>query len=205
MTPEQFQAQTNVSRETLNRLTIYANELVRWNRAINLVAPGSLKHLWQRHILDSWQLLQFAGQSRGRWLDLGSGGGLPGLIAAACVSRPMVLVESDQRKSVFLRETARKMGVDVTVDAARIESLADMTADTITARALASLPKLLELAAPFCHPGTVLILPKGQDVEAELTEATKYWTFDLEKHQSQSDSRGTILVIGDLKRHDGTR
>jgi 16S rRNA (guanine527-N7)-methyltransferase len=196
-----FASQTGVSRETLDRLQIYADALVRWNRAINLVAPGSLKDLWRRHILDSWQVADMAPTLAGNWIDLGSGGGFPGLVAAACQDNPVMLIESDQRKCVFLRETARKMGVDVTVVNGRIEEIEPVSAAVVSARALAALPRLLEWAQPFCNAETRLLLLKGQDVASELTEATKYWTFELEQHPSLSDSRGVVLSIGKLVRH----
>lgn len=197
-----FARQTGVSRETLERLDIYAAELVRWNKAINLVAPGSLKTLWQRHFLDSWQVVGLASAPDGPWLDLGSGGGFPGLVAAACQGRPVTLIESDQRKSVFLRETARRMGVDVTVETKRIEQANQRGAAVISARALAPLPKLLDWALPFCHADTQMLFLKGQDVGSELTEATKYWTFEVEKHSSLSDPRGIVLSIRKPERHD---
>lgn len=196
-----FAERTGVSRETLTRLQTYADELVRWNRAINLIAPGSVKHLWSRHFLDSWQLMDLASGQAGDWIDLGSGGGFPGLVVAACQTLPVTLIESDQRKCIFLRETARKMGVDVTVLNRRIEGVESASAGIISARALAALPRLFELAHPFCTPSTRLLLLKGQDVAAELTEATKYWTFELEQHPSLSDPRGVILSIGKLERH----
>ncbi|WP_416898906.1 MAG: 16S rRNA (guanine(527)-N(7))-methyltransferase RsmG [Minwuia sp.] len=197
-----FAEATGVSRETLERLDIYAAELRRWNRAINLVAPKSLDDLWRRHFLDSWQLLDLAGPGPTPWTDLGSGGGFPGLVLAACGVRDLTLVESDQRKSVFLRETARRMEVTVDVRTERIETASLTPARTISARALAPLNRLCELAAPFAMEGGVLLFPKGQDVDRELTEATKYWKFELTRTQSLSDPRGVVLTLRKLERHD---
>ncbi|WP_417515744.1 16S rRNA (guanine(527)-N(7))-methyltransferase RsmG [Minwuia sp.] len=202
----QFAAATGVSRETLERLDIYAAELARWNRAINLVAPRTLDAVWQRHFLDSWQVLAVAGRADGPWIDLGSGGGFPGLVLAACGAAPITLIESDQRKCVFLRETARKMAVPVTVLARRINDVPPAAARFVSARALAPLPKLLEMAYRFNGPDTRYLFLKGQDVESELTDATKYWKFDVSQHPSRSDlgrdSRGSVLSIGALRRHD---
>jgi len=198
---ESFARRTGVSRETLDRLSIYGDELRRWNRAINLVAPRSVDELWQRHMLDSWQVLNAVGDGAGNWIDLGSGGGFPGLVVAASSGWSVTLVESDQRKSVFLRETARKMDVAVSVLTRRIEEVTDLKADVISARALAPLPRLLELAAPMVMDSTQCVFLKGQDVEAELTEATKCWTFDVEQHASLSDFRGFVLSIRKLTRH----
>lgn len=197
-----FADRTGVSRETTHRLKIYEAQIRRWNRAINLVAPKTLDALWGRHFLDSWQLLQIAGGAGGRWYDLGSGGGFPGLVLAACGVADMTLIESDRRKSLFLRETAREMGVAVTVLAERIEAVDLPPADFITARALAPLPKLLDLSAHLRGPATRCLFLKGQDVDSELTEATKYWTFKVSRHPSLSDDRGTVLVMEELKRHD---
>lgn len=191
MTPDQFAAaleqadpgaEIHVSRETSDRLQIYAAQLKKWNPAINLVAPGTLPDLWRRHFLDSAQLLPLAhrqGLRRGRWLDLGSGGGFPGLVLAALGWPDLHLVESDQRKAVFLRETARLMGVAVTVHACRIEQLepaAVAPAAVISARALAPLADLLRLAQPFAAPDTLFLLPKGRQAEDELTLARESMT-----------------------------
>lgn len=185
----------------MTRLDIYAAELNRWNRAINLVAPKTLAQVWGRHFLDSWQVVDLAGAVDGPWLDLGSGGGFPGLVAAACQPAPVTLVESDGRKSVFLRETARKMGVDVAVRAERIESIEPFVAAMITARALAPLHRLFEYCHEFSGPGTRMLFLKGQDVDGELTEAGKYWKFDVSRHPSQSDPRGVVLSISELQSH----
>lgn len=198
----EFSAQTGVSRETLDRLDIFAAELTRWNRAINLVAPGTIRTLWSRHILDSWQLCALAGAHQGTWLDLGSGGGLPGLIVAAELwPLTVTMIESDQRKSVFLREAARKMGVTVDVKTARIESVDPFPAATISARALAPLPDLLRLAHPFSGPDTNFLFLKGQDVDKELTQAAKYWNFEAMRHPSLSDPRGCLVSIRELSPH----
>lgn len=196
-----FLARTGVSRETIERLDIYAAELIRWNKAINLVAPRTLEHVWERHFLDSWQVVSLAGAVDGPWLDLGSGGGFPGLVAAACQPAPVTLVESDQRKSVFLRETARRMGVDVTVRTERIEAVAPFAAAMITARALAPLHRLFEYCHGFAGPETRMLFLKGQDVDGELTEAAKYWKFEASRHTSQSDPRGVVLSISELRSH----
>lgn len=200
MTPEQFVSQTSVSHETLERLTIYANELYRWNKAINLVSRNSLTQVWRRHFLDSWQVLRSQADLDRRWVDLGSGGGFPGLVLAACGVADLTLVESDIRKCTFLREVARKMGVSVTVLTKRVEECDPLDADVISARGFAPLPRLLEYAAPHLKTGGHLRLLKGQDVESELTEATKYWKFTVDRHPSLSDAGGTILTIKDVDR-----
>lgn len=151
-----------------------------------------------RHYLDSAQLKNMA--PAGRWLDLGSGAGFPGIVLAILGVGETHLVESDQRKVLFLREAARVSGAAATVHHGRIEAAAAPMADVITARALAPLPDLLNLAARFATPQTILLLPKGQDVEQELTEATKYWSMEVERLPSQTDPAGVILRLKGLRR-----
>ena len=156
LTAEAFRAAANVSRETLERLERYAALLEKWNRAINLVARGSLVDLWRRHMLDSaqlWPLLPVARERPRRILDLGSGAGFPGLVLAIMGvpegSVEVHLVESDEKKATFLREAARIAEAPVTLHVQRIESLAPFPVDAVTARACAPLPRLLDYAAPF--------------------------------------------------------
>lgn len=184
MSPEDFQTQTGCSDAALARLRLYAERLIKWQKAINLVAPKTLPELWQRHFLDSAQLLRHAPANAQRWLDLGSGGGFPGLVVAALSDAHVHLVESDQRKSAFLRDTAHAMGVPVTVHVKRIEAV-DPAAlhqamggapQVISARALAPLKELIDLAHPLAGPDTVFLFLKGRQAEDELTEARRYWT-----------------------------
>lgn len=208
MTPEDFQARTGVSRETLERLHVYAALLAKWQKAINLVAPKSLPELWERHFLDSAQLLALAPPGARLWLDLGSGGGFPGLVIAAMGMEIVHLVESDQRKSAFLREAARAMGVSATVHVKRIEAV-DPAAlhaalggapEVISARALAPLEELLPLAHRLAGPETIYLLPKGRQAEDELTAARRYWTIaQLEMLPSQTDPAANILRIRGLQ------
>jgi 16S rRNA (guanine527-N7)-methyltransferase len=191
-----------VSRETWDRLTILTERLVKWQRTINLVASKTLDEIWVRHIADGLQVAEVAPAEAKVFVDLGSGGGFPGLVlAAALAERPgfhMHLIESDHRKCAFLREAARAMVVPATVHNARIEgALADWThgADIVTARAVAPLKKLLELAEPLLKSGTVGIFPKGQDVESELTEATKYWTFSCDLVPSRTEASARLVVV----------
>ncbi|MBA4791317.1 MAG: 16S rRNA (guanine(527)-N(7))-methyltransferase RsmG [Rhizobiales bacterium] len=192
----------HVSRETMARLDTIADLLTHWQKTINLVAPATLPHLWTRHIDDSLQLLELVPQTSLHWVDLGSGGGFPGLVvAAALVEREgsqVHLVESDTRKAAFLREAARKAGLPVRVHPQRIEQAAPALAagtQVVSARALAPLPKLLDLAAPFLAEGALGIFPKGKDAESELTAARKGWTLDAELRPSRSDPDARILLV----------
>lgn len=195
----------DVSRETWSRLDILAGLLAKWQRTINLVGGKTLDEVWTRHIADGLQIAELAPAKAKIFVDLGSGGGFPGLVlAAALANRPgfhMHLIESDQRKCSFLREAARAMSVPTTVHNARIEAaLADWShgADVVTARALAPLNKLLELGFPLLKAGTVGIFPKGQDVESELTEATKYWTILCELVPSRTHAQARLVVVSEV-------
>lgn len=197
----------SVSRETLSRLTAIADLLVKWQKTINLVAPATLPELWSRHMGDSLQLINHVPEKARRWVDLGSGGGFPGLVVAAVLAEregaDMHLVESDTRKAAFLREAARVAELPVTVHAVRIEQVAGRLApgtDVVSARALAPLPKLLELAEPFLAAGALGLFPKGRDAERELTDARKGWTLDLDLRPSASDPHGRILLVKGARR-----
>lgn len=204
---ESFLAATSVSRETLERLRAYEALLLKWQKSINLVSSATLTHLWQRHMWDSAQLAALAPVEAKRWLDLGSGAGFPGLVVAVLLREragfTMDLVESDQRKCVFLSEAARAMSIQVRVHACRIEDMkpaeGDSSADIISARALAPLSQILTWASPFWGKATIGLFPKGRGVTDELTESRKDWIFEAEAIASQSDPSGTVLKLWGLK------
>ncbi len=204
MTPGGFAREIGVSRETLSRFERYAALLAEWNRAINLVSQASLADLWRRHMLDSAQLLDHlppAPEGRPRVIaDLGSGAGFPGLVLALLGAGAVHLIEADRRKAAFLREAARILGLAVEIHDCRIEAMAPLSADVITARACARLPRLLAHSAALSDPeraGPQLCLfLKGKRVDQELTEAHREWNIAAERFPSRSDSSGTILRIG---------
>jgi 16S rRNA (guanine527-N7)-methyltransferase len=189
-----------VSHETATRLDQFVELLLRWQHAVQLVAPSTLPKLWTRHIADSLQLIAHAPEAK-VWADFGSGGGFPGLvIAIALAGQPgavVHLVESDARKAAFLREAARVTGSPAKVHAERAESAAEQigTVDIVTARALAPLSRLLELAWPLIGAGARAIFPKGQHLDEELTEAAKSWMIQSRTLPSLTDPTGTILII----------
>jgi 16S rRNA (guanine527-N7)-methyltransferase len=190
-----------VSHETAVRLDLFAALLQRWQKAVQLVAASSLPKLWTRHIADSLQLLDIAPAAR-IWADLGSGGGFPGLVLAIALAERsgalVHLIESNSRKAAFLREAARATQAPVKIHGERIESVAKRIAgevEIVTARALAPLPRLLELAAPILAAGAQGIFLKGQDVDNELTEAAKSWSIQAKILPSRTDSRGRIVVV----------
>ncbi len=193
----------NVSCETLRRIEVYAEILARWSPRINLVAPGTIAGLRERHILDSAQLLAHIPEDARTLCDLGSGGGLPGLVLAALAAefRPALrteLVEADRRKAVFLREAARAMGIPVRVLPARAEDLPARAADVITARALAPLAGLVPLARRHLRPGGRAIFPKGAGWEDEIRDAQETGIFTVTAAPSLTDSGARILVIEGL-------
>lgn len=199
-------ALTPVSRETQDRLDAFVALLQQWQKTTNLIAPSTLPELWTRHIADSLQLLPLAPDAR-IWIDLGAGGGFPGLpIACALADRlgaVVHLVESNAKKAAFLREAVRVTAVPALVHAERIESFVlrfAEQADIITARALAPLDRLLPLIAPLLKNGAKALLPKGQDIEVELTAASKYWNIQATQVPSKTAAGATILVISGLQR-----
>jgi 16S rRNA (guanine527-N7)-methyltransferase len=199
----EFQQATAVSRETLERLQTYLALLARWQKKINLVGPSTLADPWRRHVLDSAQLLPHiaAGSTL---FDLGSGAGFPGLVLAIMAQLDVHLVESDLRKTVFLQEAARLTGTVVEIHNQRIESLPALTADVITARALAPLPLLCKLAQPLCHAETVCLFLKGRSAQEELTETQKQTTLQATLIASQTDSEGVLIKVRNLH-HDVAR
>ncbi len=192
----------NVSRETFSALETYAGLLEKWQKAINLVSPDSLKDLWRRHFLDSAQLLPLLPSGAAPITDFGSGGGFPGLVLAILTGRQVHLIESDARKCAFLREVAHATGIGprVSVHNRRFDQLEPWPAPVITARACAPLDLLLAHVAPFLAPGTVCLFLKGAKADDELTEARRHWNMRLERRRSVTDPSGTILILDDLKR-----
>lgn len=191
----------SVSRETWERLDRFVALLLERQQVMNLVAASTIPTLWTRHVADSLQLLPLAPGAR-TWVDLGSGAGFPGLvIACALADTPgaaVHLVDATKKKAAFLAETAAALHLPVIVHADRIEDFAAANRirfDAVTARALAPLSKLLGYAIPLLKKGAVGLFPKGQDVGAELTEASKYWTIEAELIQSKTDPRGRIVLV----------
>ena len=198
-------ALTPVSRETADRLDRFVDLLLSWQQRINLIASSTEAQLWTRHVADSLQLLALAPQAR-VWVDLGSGGGFPGLVIACALAETagahVHLVESNTKKAAFLREAGRVTGAPVSVHASRIEQFvasAPQTVDVVTARALAPMAKLLGQAYPLLKKGPYGLFPKGQDVDRELTEAAKYWKIQVSLAVSRTDPKARIVVVRGLE------
>jgi 16S rRNA (guanine527-N7)-methyltransferase len=198
--PTGFAKLANVSRETLDRLSAYVELLKAWNRRINLVGRDTIGDVWRRHILDSAQLFPLIPREARRLADLGSGAGLPGLILAILGVPEVHLIESDQRKAVFLREAVRVTGAPATVHAQRIDRVPAFPADVITARALAPLPELLEICERFLGPRTICLFPRGRMVDEELTMLGEAWNIRLNRHPSLTDPSGCILRLEAVQR-----
>ncbi|NJR42513.1 MAG: 16S rRNA (guanine(527)-N(7))-methyltransferase RsmG [Akkermansiaceae bacterium] len=195
------------SRETLDRLRIYEDLLRTWQKTINLVSPATLDEVWHRHFADSAQLLALVPEGGKFWMDLGSGGGFPGLVLAIMLAETQpdarqTLVESDSRKAAFLGEVARKTGVAVEIRAERSEKAAtqlkSQIKDVVTARALAPLPKLLGLVQPFFSPRTVALFPKGREAQVEVGEARELFDFDCSLAPSLTDAQARIVILRNL-------
>ena len=220
--PEDFAAAFDMSTETIARLTTYETLLRQWQKAVNLVAPGTLDDIWHRHFADSAQIVPLAPVEAHSWIDLGSGGGFPGLVCAIMLADRIspsprlrgegphfTLIESDTRKAAFLREVARSVGplpgITVEILSKRAESVTSevnlpLLPRVICARALAPLDRLFALALPLSPPGTTGVWCKGKEVERELEAARRNWNFDVTLVPSVTDRDGRIAVTTNLER-----
>jgi 16S rRNA (guanine527-N7)-methyltransferase len=190
---------TPVSHETERRLDRFVALLKQWQAKTNLVAPSTLPQIWTRHIADSLQLLALAPDAR-IWIDLGSGGGFPGVVLACALAdregAHVHLVERNAKKAAFLREALRVTGAPGTVHLSNIEDFVDSydgPVDCITARAVTSLKVLIGFVAPLLKGHARALLLKGQDIEAELTEAAKCWKLEPQLVPSRTPGHGVIV------------
>ena len=200
-----FLGSHGVSRETLARLKTFEALLRKWNPVINLVSRSTLDDVWGRHFLDSAQLIDLAGSAWTSWADLGSGGGFPGLVVAilSAESRPdarITLVESDRRKAAFLLTVANEIGLKPQVIADRAESIPPLSADVVSARALAPLEKLLPYAERHLSPKGIALFPKGANHQAELHQALETWRFSYEATASVTDPAAVVYSIKGIAR-----
>jgi len=194
----------DVSRETLDKLKVYAGLLVKWQKAKNLVANSTLDDMWRRHFLDSAQLAPLLkerfGTKKITLLDIGSGAGFPGLVLAAMGVATAHMVESNGRKCTFMNQVSRETGADATIHARRIEEMDVFPVDIVTSRACARVSQLLDWAAPFLSEDTEMWLLKGEIADEELTEAKACWKMDVNRFKSLSDPSGVILRLSSIKR-----
>lgn len=201
---ELIREHSDVSRETFQRLEVFSEVLTKWNPKINLVSRKSLEDLWTRHILDSVQVFEIAPNAK-TWLDIGSGGGLPGVIVAILAAEKspetnVTLMESDQRKCAFLRNAARECGVRVTVKSQRIEEAEPESAGIMSARALADLDILLGYSERHLRSGGTALFPKGANWKKEVDNARNRWRFDCEEITSLTEPEAVILKIKGVER-----
>ncbi|MEK1886089.1 MAG: 16S rRNA (guanine(527)-N(7))-methyltransferase RsmG [Phyllobacterium sp.] len=198
------QVLSTVSRETVDNLYGFEELFRKWSKAINLSAPSTLDQLWERHIIDSAQLFDLAPGAK-TWLDLGSGGGFPGVVIAILLKERqggrIDLVESNGKKAAFLRTAIGKFAAPGVVHAARIDNVWNRiaTPEIVTARALASLSELFALAGPWLKSGATGLFQKGRDYRREVAESRVDWAFDLVEHQSAVDRDSVILQISNLR------
>jgi len=191
----------DVSRETLERLAVFHDLVCKWSPKINLVSKKSIDELWDRHIWDSYQILTSVElKGMAKWTDIGSGGGFPGIVCAIGLgdklkSLDFALVESDTRKAQFLKACGRELDLNISVKNVRIEQCLIKNSDIVSARALAALPKLIELSQPLLAPSGVLVAMKGSRYSGEIDEAKALWQFQHSVFQSKTDPNASILHI----------
>jgi len=192
---------TSIPQDLRVRLDVYETLLKKWQKTINLVAPSTLDRIWTRHFADSLQIRDLVPEAR-RWVDLGSGGGFPGLVTAIALTGQkdaiVHLIESDQRKCAFLREVARETGAPAMIHCGRIETVATQLedkVDAVSARALAPLASLLSLAAPWLEKGAVGVFLKGAEAEKEMAEANCPAAYHLETHPSRTQPAARIILV----------
>ena len=194
----------NVSRETRDYLKVFIELVEKWNPVINLISKSSISDIWHRHLEDSAQIISLA-RLGAYWIDIGSGGGFPGIVVAIILRETapetcVVLVESDSRKATFLRQAVVILGLNCKIHNARIESLDLPRAATVSARALAPLPKLLEFTERLVEEGGVCLLMKGQSYQEELDDARKSWSFDCNVTKSLTSANAAILEVRNIQR-----
>jgi 16S rRNA (guanine527-N7)-methyltransferase len=194
----------HVSRESWLRIEQFVALLLQWQQRINLISPASIPFIWERHVIDSLQLLPLLPPHTKTVADLGSGSGFPALPLAIASGLEFHLYESNNKKAAFLREAMRVTGCKGRVHGERLTGKAPEhgmpTVDVVTARALAPLHELLELAQPLMKNGVQALFLKGQDVDHELTQAAKYWKIQYLKHASLTDSQAIILAVQEVNR-----
>lgn len=189
----------SIPAQTRDRLVAYAELLTIWSARLNLVSRHDLPHLWPRHILDSLQLADYVPRDLPHAIDLGSGAGFPGLVLAIATGVPFHLVESDQRKSAFLREAARITGAPATIHPVRIESLTIAATPLVTARALAPLDRLLPLTQPLLAPNGTCLFLKGANLASELEAARQHWHMECDHFASRTSPDAAIIRIRNLR------
>lgn len=197
-------AGVDVSRETLETLQAFAEMAVKWTARINLISKSTIQDVWNRHVVDSAQLYPLAPSFRS-WVDVGSGGGFPGIVIAIIAAEKapdaaLTLIESDIRKATFLRSAVREFKLSATIETSRVESVPPLGADILSARALASLADLLPLAQLHLTKDGIALLPKGRTYAEEIAEVSADWTYEFTDHPSITDPQSRILKVKRISR-----
>ena len=200
MKKNEFVKSLNVSRETLNGFYEYESLLSKWNKKINLVSKNTLVDIWERHFLDSGQIIKHVEASGKRWVDVGSGAGFPGLVVALLlrdrkIDCDLVLVEKNPKKGFFLNEVIRKLNLSVEVVNDNIDTLEPLNADILTARAFSELNNLIEVAFRHRKKEGICLFLKGENYRIELDKTLNYWFFDYDIVDSLSSSSGKIIRV----------
>ena len=202
--PEGFVGDTNVSRETLDKLESYSSLLVKWQKAKNLVANSTIDDRWRRHFLDSAQLYPLIRRHHPtkplKILDIGSGAGFPGLVLSIMGLGATTMVEANGRKCTFMKNVARETSAPAIVLNERIESVVPQEFDIVTSRACAKITQLLDWSIPFLGPNSEIWLLKGATAEDELTQATALWNMAVERFDSKTSRDGMILRLSAIKK-----
>lgn len=183
----------DVSRETFEKLEAYAAHLTEESKRQNLISVSTIDHLWERHILDSAQLVRFEPRAGSSWADIGSGAGLPGIVIACLVDGPVTLIEPRRLRADFLHKLVESLKLNAELFCGKVER-ASGEYDVITARAVAPLAKLLNISAHLSTRNTVWALPKGRNAGAELAEAQQAWQGAFHVEQSVTDADSRIVV-----------
>ncbi|UTW59108.1 16S rRNA (guanine(527)-N(7))-methyltransferase RsmG [Kordiimonas sp. SCSIO 12603] len=193
----------DVSRETLDKIKVYGDLLVKWQKAKNLVSNSTLDDIWRRHFLDSAQMAPLLkerfGEKQIKMLDIGSGAGFPALVLASMGIGEAHMVESVGRKCIFMRQVSRETSANAQIHNVRIEELEPFEVDIVTSRACARVLQLMNWAKPFLKENVEMWLLKGETAEEELTEAQAYWKMDINRFDSLSDPSGVILRLSNIK------
>ena len=195
----------NVSRETMESLIAFQNMVLEWNEKFNLISKSSVDDIWNRHIIDSAQLIQYIEKNDKILYDFGSGAGFPAIVLAIMSKElypnlKMTPIESIGKKTTFLSEVNKKLKLDMKILPERIEKLTLPKADIITSRAMASLEKLLPYAKPFCNKKTRLLFLKGEKWQEEIKTAEQKWAFEYQSYPSDTSDKGRVLIIKNIRR-----
>ncbi len=195
----------DVSKEAIDDLKVLVNLLIKWNKTINLVGKSTIEDVWQRHVIDSAQIWQHRPIDLNIWLDIGSGGGFPGLVLAILAKHqaPNVkfyLIESDIRKCAFLKNVSRETYLNTKIIGDRIENVQNLQADVVSARALAPVDTLFDLSYKFLTDNAFCLFLKGKGCDKEVEKALDSWRFQSQKTKSISDDTGVILKVWNLER-----